>query len=104
MPLPVSPLPTGSVTIAGEKVPIRALSRLEVLKLRTFEGREDDSEPYAIACATGYTEEEALAWLGSVGTETGGVLVEAILRLTGLLDPQAGSTGEGPDERSPSEP
>ncbi len=96
MPLPSKPLPTGTVTIAGTDVPIRALSRSEVLKVRSFEGNEDQAEPYVIACATGVSVEEATDWLSSIDLVTGGELIEAVFRLTGLLDPQAGSTGEGP--------
>lgn len=99
MTLPSKPLPTGSVSIAGTDVPIRALSRSEVLRVRTFEGNEDDAEPYVISCATGVSVEEATAWLASIDVETGGALIEAIFRLTGLLDPRAGSTGEGPGEK-----
>lgn len=97
MTLPSKPLPTGSVTIAGTEVPIRALSRTEVVRLRTFEGNEVEAEPFVVACATGETDEAARVWLGSVDVETGGELIDAVLRLTGLLDPQKGSTGEGPD-------
>jgi hypothetical protein len=104
MPLPVKPLPTGSVTIEGTVVAIRALSRSEVVQLRKYEGNEDDAEPFVVACATGETEEEARRWLGSVSVETGGALLNEVLALTGLVDPQAGSTGEGPDDREPSEP
>lgn len=103
--LPVKPLPTGSVTIEGTDVPIRSLSRSEVVRLRTFEGNEDDAEPFIVAAGAGVTEDEARTWLGSVDVVTGGELVFSILRLTGLAsDPQAGSTGEGPAERPSSEP
>jgi len=105
MVLPIKPLPTGSVTIEGTDVPIRSLSRSEVLRLRTFDGREDDAEPFIVAASTGVTEDEARDWLGSVDVVTGGELVGAILTLTGLsTDPQTGSTGEGPAERPSSEP
>lgn len=96
MTLPSKPLPTGSVTIAGTEVPIRALSRSEVLRLRSFEDNEDAAEPFVVSCATGVSVEEATAWLGSIDVVTGGALIEAVFKLTGLADPQAGSTGEGP--------
>ena len=104
MALPDVPLPTGSVTIGGTDVPIRSLARSEVLRIRSFVGAEDDAEPFIVACGTGCTPEEATAWLGAVELDVGGVLVEAILALTGLLDPQEGATGDGPDARSTSAP
>lgn len=104
MTLPAEPLRTGSVTIAGTEVPIRALARSEVLHMRSFRESEDDAEPYVIACGTGVTIDEARAWLASVSLETGGSLIEGIFNLTGLLDPQEGSIGEGPDAQPSSEP
>lgn len=104
--LPIKPLPTGSVTIEGTDIPIRALSRSEVIRLQSFEGNEDGAEPFVIAAGTGCTEEEARAFLASTDLVTGGDLLVAIFRLTGLAaaDPQKGSTGEGPAERPSSEP
>lgn len=103
--LPSKPLPTGSVTIEGTVVPIRGLSRSEVMRLRTFDGNEDDAEPYVVACGSGVTEDEAREWLGSTDLVTGGLLIEGIFKLTGLMsDPPMGSTGDGPAERPSSEP
>lgn len=105
MVLPAKPLPTGSITIEGTEVPLRALSRSEVVRLRRFDGNEDDAEPFIVAAGAGVTEDEARTWLGSIDVETGGALVFEVLRLTGLAsDPQKGSTGEGPAERPSSEP
>ena len=104
MALPDVPLPTGSVTIGGIEVPLRALPRSAVLHMRSFRNDVDDAEPYIVAKSAGVTIEEATAWLDSVELDVGGALIEAILRLSGLMDPQEGSTGDGPDERSTSEP
>jgi hypothetical protein len=111
MQLPGKPLPTGSVTIDGTEVPIRALSRLEVRKLRQFSASAEDAEPYIVACGTGVSVEDATEWLGRVTVEDGGALLDEVLILSGLLDreadtedPSAGSTGEGPTERASSEP
>ena len=106
MTLPIKPLPTGTVTIEGTDVPIRGLSRTEVVKLQSFEGREDDAEPFVVAAATGVSVDEARQWLGSVDLVTGGRLLVAIFELSGLVsaDPQPGSIGDGPAERPSSEP
>jgi hypothetical protein len=96
MTLPAKPLPTGTASVAGTDVPIRAMSRTEVVRFRSFEGNEDAAEPYVVARGTGVSDGEAAEWLNSVDVDTGGQLIRDILALTGLLDPQTGSTGEGP--------
>jgi hypothetical protein len=102
--LPLDPLATGSVDIAGNEVPIRSLSRPEGIRLQTFQGHEDDAEAYIVAASTGVTDDEARAWLAAVSIETGGRMVDAILQLSGLMDPRAGSTRGRPNRRSSSEP
>lgn len=111
MPLPIVPLPTGIATVAGNEVPIRALARLEVRKLRRFNGRSDDAEPFIVSCGADVSVDDAEAWLASVGVKEGGALVDAILALSGLTDPEAdpadppaGSTGAGPDAPPSNEP
>jgi hypothetical protein len=99
MTLPSKPLPTGSVTIEGTEVPIRGLSRAQVLHLQKLVANDEDAEPYLISAGTGVSVEEAGEWLASIDLVTGGELVEAIFRVTGLMDPQKGSTGEGPGEK-----
>ena len=84
MSLPIPPLPTGSVEIAGQRVEFRALSRAQALKMQTFRGREDEAEVHLIVCATGVTEAEATTWRESVDTETAGLLIDAIVVLSGL--------------------
>jgi hypothetical protein len=96
MPLPNVPARTGTVNIAGTDVTIRALSRLEVLKVGGMENIE--AEPFVLAAATGVTLEEATAWLSTVDAETGGKVALAILELSAAVDPRAPSTGEGPIE------
>lgn len=111
MPLPIAPLATGSATVNGTEVPIRALSRAEVRKLRQYSGRSADAEPFIVSCGTGESIDDAEAWLSSVGVKDGGDLVDAILVLSGLVDPEAdpedppvGSTGAGPDAPPSNEP
>lgn len=104
MALPDIPLPTGSVVIEGTEVGIRAMSRSEVLRMKSFKGQEEGAEPFVVSCGTGVSGEEAAAWLDSVTLEAGGELIEAIFALSGLLDPREGSTGAGPDAQATSEP
>lgn len=103
MTLPeVPPLPTGTVNVAGTDIPIRALSRLEVVRISDMENVE--AEPFVLSCAAGVTLAEATKWLGSVSAEVGNQVAAAILRLSAVADPQAGSIGAGPTERPSSEP
>lgn len=82
MALPVHPLATGSVTIAGADVPIRSLSRLEVLALSDLDTAS--AEVFMVARSTGSSDDEARAWLDSVDAPTAGGLLEAIGELSGL--------------------
>jgi hypothetical protein len=108
MPLPEVPLATGTAQVADTEVPIRALARSEVVKLRTgLAHPETEAEPFIVSCGAGYTTEEAAAWLASVGNDTGGMLILDILRISGLTDiadPRVGSTGAGPDSPPSNEP
>ena len=102
--LPPSPLATGTHTVNGVEVAIRSLSRTEAIRMQSFVGHEDEAETHVLSCATGVTEDEAREWLASVDLETGGELIEAILRLSGLLDPRAGSTRAQTSNEVSSEP
>lgn len=84
--LPLSPLPTGTVKIAGKDVPIRSLSREQARRFVELESPAD--EAFAIACATGCTEEEATEWMTQVDFPTGSTLILAVLRLSGLTKPE----------------
>ena len=102
--LPPSPLATGTHTVNGVEVAIRSLSRTEAIRMQSFEGHEEDAEVHVVASGTDTTEDEAREWLASVDLETGGELIEAILRLSGLLDPRAGSTRAQTSNEASSEP
>lgn len=84
MGLPVSPLPTTTVNVAGVEVEIRSLSRAEALKLNGFRGREDEAEVFILSCGTGVSADEASAWRESVDTATAGLVIDGILVLSGL--------------------
>jgi hypothetical protein len=102
MTLPKVPLATGTVNVGGTEVPIRALSRLEVLRVATMDNPE--AEPYILSCAAGVSLEEATEWLGSVDAEVGNKVAAAILDLSATTDPRVGSTGAGPDAPPSNEP
>lgn len=84
MPLPINPLPTDSVEIAGQRVEIRSLSRAQALRLREFVGREDEAEVFLLVCGTGCTEDEARAFREGNDATTAGVLVDAIIAVSGM--------------------
>lgn len=82
--LPIKPLPTDSIVINGETVQYRSLSRSEALKMNGFLGREDEAEVFVLVHGTGCTEDEAKAFRDSNDTETAGLLIDAIIVLSGL--------------------
>ena len=105
MILPTKPLPTGSVTIEGTTVPIRALSYTEVMTLGRLPDDDEQAERFMIACSVGIEQDEAAAWVQSTDGPTVERLLSAISVLSGLRkDPSRGSTGGGPAERRSSEP
>jgi hypothetical protein len=84
MALPVSPLATATVEIAGETVEYRSLSRAQALALNGYRGREDEAEVFILECGTGCTTEEAKEFRESNDTDTAGRLIDGILILSGL--------------------
>ena len=86
MALPVVPLGTGSVEIGGQAVEYHALSRAQALKLAGLRGREDEAEVLILAGGTGCTEDEARAFREANDTDTAGLLIDAILDISGLTN------------------
>ena len=82
MPLPTPPLATGSVAIDGTDVPIRSLSRDEVVRLADLDTTA--AEVLIIASGTGVPEDEATAWRKAVDAVTARTLLDAIGVLSGL--------------------
>jgi hypothetical protein len=70
-------------------VAFRSLSRAEALHLNDYRGREDEAEVFIIACATEASEDEVRTWRGEVDTDTAGLLIDAILVLSGLAERDA---------------
>lgn len=84
MALPVEPLATDHVPVAGGTVDIRSLSRSEVIALAGYADDPGGAEAYIISCATGGTIEEAQAWRQAVNAKTAAVLLNAIAVLSGI--------------------
>lgn len=83
--LPVVPLPVETFQLGGSDVRIRSLSRLEVIKLKSdYQGREEAGEVFVLACSLDIAPEEAEAWLQATPQEPAGLLIQAVLRLSGL--------------------
>lgn len=86
MPLPIVPLATGSVEIGGQVIEYHALSRARALQLNAYRGREDEAELAILMGGTGCTEDEARAFREGNDTATAGLLIDAILIISGLTD------------------
>jgi hypothetical protein len=85
MALPKKALPTTEVTLGSEVVTIRSLSRSEALRLTTsFKDNADGAENFVLACGAGVSEEEAEEWRNSTDPTTAGLVIDEILKFTGL--------------------
>jgi len=82
MGLPTPPLATGTVAIDGTDVPIRSLSRDEVVRLADLDTTA--AEVLIIASGTGVPADEAEAWRKAVDATTARTLLDAIGVLSGL--------------------
>ena len=100
MALPIRPLPTSSVEVNGAEVSFRSLSRAEALALQDYKGREDEAEVFILVKATGCSEDEAQAFRSESLTRDAGLLIDAILELSGLTGD--GSADPKPDTSAPS--
>jgi hypothetical protein len=70
--------------IGGETVEYHAMPRAQALKLNGLKGREDEAEVLILTSGTGCTEDEAQAFREANDTETAGLLIDSIIRLSGL--------------------
>lgn len=82
------PLATEDIEVLGEVVTVRALSRSEALHVNTAFSKEtaDEAEVYILSKGASVSEDEARSWLQGADLEAGGLLIDAIVRLTGLGD------------------
>lgn len=99
-PLPVVPLATAEVDVAGTTITVRRLSRSEALKLSTQFTKDtaDRAEAFMVACGVGVSEAEAAEWLGSVDVDTAGIVIDKIAELSGL-SPNIGKDGKPADPK-----
>lgn len=63
--------------------------------MNTFVGREDEAEVFLLVCGTGCTEAEAQAFREGNDTETAGLLIDAIIVLSGLTKKSNSATADG---------
>lgn len=97
MGLPVVKLPRTTVMVGGEPVEVRGLSRAEAMRLPHFRDDPDAAETFLLARGVGISEDEALAWRNESPVDAVGVLVDAIIDLSGLGEEVSKSDGPGSD-------
>lgn len=84
MSLPKVELPTGEVDIQGTKVPVRGLSRVEVLEMGQHEDDIGKAEAIALMYGAGVTLEEAQSWRENTPADQVGIVLDKIVELSGL--------------------
>lgn len=89
MALPTIVLPSSSVELGGQSVEFRALSRSEAVRLNDYRSDPDEGETFIIACATGVDMDAAREWRRTTDVASVGTLVDAIVELSGLSDPNS---------------
>ena len=89
--LPVKALGTSSHDIEGVAVPIRSLSRDEVVQLSDMEGAPGEAEVFILSRSCGITPDEAREWRTKVDAETADGLLEAIAALSGIRGRKGGN-------------
>lgn len=99
MGLPIKPLACGTVTVNGEQVPYRSLSRSEALRIGSWDKADADAaEVFILARACDVSEEDAIAFRDGTDYGTVSELLDAILETSGLSkkagqpDPKAKSS------------
>lgn len=83
MPLPIVPLPTGSVVIGGETVQFHSMSRAAAVALSAYDDA-GEAEIFILVEGVGVTEDEARNWRKSVHNDTAMLLINGIIKLSGL--------------------
>lgn len=91
MALPVVPLPTDVVVVAGQDIPVRGLSTAEVTKLSKF-ADPVAAEAFLVSKGCDVSEAEALEWLEACGVDTVSPVLTRIGELSGLRAEDSKST------------
>lgn len=100
--LPQVPLHSEMVDVAGTKIEARSLSRAEQLRLGRMTDDPDgveQAEVSLIAWSTGFSEDEVRAWREETPGGVVGVLVDEIVRLSGMGEGAQKSGGTGVPSR-----
>ena len=84
MTLPAGSLARETVTVNGQPLEIRSLSRHETIEMGKFKDDPDEGEVFLIAKATGEPEAAVREFRDSTGPLELDSLLDAILRLSGL--------------------
>jgi hypothetical protein len=87
--LPKAKCPVDTIDIDGEPVEVRGMTRGEVTTLMGMKDESvDKSDAFALSCGAGVSTTEAAEWLASAPMVVSQSLLEAVLRLSGLMDGQ----------------
>jgi hypothetical protein len=87
--LPKAKGPVDTVDVDGELVEVRGMTRGEVTTLMGMKDESvDKSDAFALSCGAGVSTTEAAEWLASAPMGVSQSLLEAVLRLSGLMDGQ----------------
>lgn len=88
MALPVIPLPTGEIEIAGQRVAFHSLTRSQAVTLSAMVNAEGDhtqeGEVLVLSSAMDISKDEAQAWLDSTDPVTANLLLQAIGDISGF--------------------
>lgn len=85
MGLPVVPLPSDSVEVAGEKVQVRGLSYDAVVRFQAFDSPAD-SQAFLLAFGLDMPEDEVREWSNSTPADVVEPVIRRIAELSGLIE------------------
>lgn len=84
MSLPRVELPREKVSVGGEEIEVRGLTRGEAIRVRNNSADMDRMEIIILACGTDLPEDEIAAWRDSTPAGVVEPIVDVIVRLSGL--------------------
>lgn len=87
MSLPRNPLTKKTITIAGEEVELRSLSRGQVIAFAQMSNdKVADAEKFLIVCGTGWPKDEVAQWYEEVPSDDAKLIAESVLEISGLTE------------------